>query len=118
MLICDVRVVRDVNKKLLNNEPVEIKYKESQKLKVAQQIRDYIESFALLNQTASSEYCASKILDLFGVKISDSTVNVIRHELKFKYSPRIRTFLLNDEQKQNRLRFANEHLANHTRWDN
>lgn len=111
--------MRDVNKKNLNNEPVEIKYKERQKLKVTKQIRNYIESFTLLNRAASNEYCASKVFDLFGVKLSDSTVNVIRHGLMFKHSRRIKTFLLNDEQKQNnRLRFANEHLANHTRCDN
>lgn len=118
MIKCDIRVVRDVNKKIINHESILIEYKERQKLKVTPQIRDYIESFTLMNRKASSKSCASKIKDLFNVKLSDTTVNVVRHELKFKYAPKIRTFMLTEEQKQARLAFAEHHLQNSTIWSN
>lgn len=59
-LKCDIRVVRNVNRKILSNESVLIEYKERQKLKLTRLIRDYIESYTFMNRKASSYLIPTK----------------------------------------------------------
>lgn len=49
---------------------------------------------------------------------SYGTINTIRHSLGYNYLPPIDTFDLTEEQRVNRLKFANFHLQNHTNWSN
>ena len=115
-LKCDIRIVRDVRNRIDNNQPVKNLYNKQKKSKITDAIGKYIESITIANRSISSQAIAELIFQNYQVVVSRALVNNYRHLLGFKYGPQIKTFVLNDAQKQKRLNFAKSNI--NTNFDN
>ena len=79
-------------------------------------MRLHVEARTIEDRRVSGMALASELETKFGVKISEKTIERVRHELGFKYRPPINSVLLTPRAKQRRVAWAQEQLDIRRDW--
>jgi hypothetical protein len=111
-------MISDVRQRHKENLPIFIESLHSGRPKIkTKEVCDDICEIALDDPRRSYKQFADELrMRQNYISVSDETIRNVLKNYQFRYLPPMKTFLLTDIQKLNRLNFAKHHLEQQTDW--